>query len=95
MVAPHVPELLSRMIRTVALDSAAIGRRHPALMRSLQAGCAVCQHVDFCRRSLDDGSARYTHADFCLNAPVLSALEVFASVAEQDDVPLNEEHLFA
>jgi hypothetical protein len=72
-------DLLPRMMRANALDPDATEERHPELMLSLRAACAMCRRMERCASCLDRGVAVAEGGEFCLNAPLLKAIAKYTS----------------
>jgi len=64
----HDPQRLSEMLKALGIDEAILRNARPALLRSLQRVCALCDELRQCRRALDRHNAPATYQQFCPNA---------------------------
>ena len=65
---------VSRMLRALSMDPAALAGGDPATMRDLQRTCILCSEKGRCRHELADGTAARHYREFCPNAYTLDAL---------------------
>jgi uncharacterized protein DUF6455 len=75
----HDPQRLSEMLKALGIDEAILRDARPALLRSLQRVCALCDELRQCRRALDRHNAAATYQQFCPNAMTLRELRAEAA----------------
>jgi hypothetical protein len=71
---PHSADLLQKMLPALGLDSNALTRADPALMRDLQRLCVTCGNKRRCQHDLAEGTAAGGFSEYCPNAFTLDAL---------------------
>ncbi len=71
---PHSADLLQKMLPALGVDSEALTRADPALMRDLQRLCVTCGNKRRCQHDLAEGTAVGGFHEFCPNAFTLDAL---------------------
>jgi 3-hydroxybenzoate/4-hydroxybenzoate---CoA ligase len=67
---------MSRLMRRLGLDPAAIEQADPQLYREMQSKCAMCEHQDRCGADLEEDIAASDFEDYCPNMDVLVTLRV-------------------
>ncbi len=71
---PRAAALLSRRLKAVGLDTAALADDEPAMMRYLERTCTCCGSKTACERDFERDRVSGNWREYCPNAPVLDAL---------------------
>jgi len=71
---PHAADELPKMMAALGLDTKAIARAQPLVIRDLQRVCALCEQKKQCDRDLAAGTAAQRHGEYCMNAPTFASL---------------------
>ena len=71
---PHAADELPKMMAAVGLNTEAIARAQPLVMRDLERVCVLCERKDQCDRDLAAGTAAQHYKEYCVNAETLAAL---------------------
>ena len=69
------PELLTRRLQALDLDSAEIARKEPATARDLALRCSLCADQSRCRHDLDRNPHDPAWRQYCVNVLPLTALK--------------------
>jgi len=71
---PHAADELPKMMAALGLDTKAITRAQPLVIRDLQRVCALCEQKRQCNRDLAAGSAAQRYREYCPNTTTLASL---------------------
>ncbi len=71
---PNAADLVMRRAAALGLDTAAIERSQPQVMRDLERVCSLCDNKRACEHDLSRGPAKTDWRDYCPNAGTLTAM---------------------
>jgi hypothetical protein len=73
---PHAADQLSKLLKALGVDEAALARTEPLILRDMERVCALCGHKPRCDRDLAAGASREHYREYCLNAPSIHDLGI-------------------
>lgn len=71
---PHAADELPRLLKSLAIDEAAVSRTQPLLHRDMMRVCASCRQKALCDHDLDAGASAARYEEYCPNAPAIDEL---------------------
>ena len=71
---PDAADLAKRRVAALGLDTDAIERAEPGVMRDLKRVCALCGNKRACEHDLDYGARTSRWQDYCPNVETLEAI---------------------
>jgi hypothetical protein len=78
----HSADLLLRRMAVLHLESQAIRKQFPDVMRDLQKCCSLCEQTSVCRRDLDNEELGSNWRAYCPNSGTLLSLKAGSLPAE-------------
>jgi hypothetical protein len=71
----HAADELPQMLEQLGIDTEALGRARPLLLRDMERVCSLCHHKGQCDRDLANGTAAENYHGYCGNAATLESLD--------------------